>query len=224
MNILYVILSCQKFIPTKCQWIKKTWVKNLNQNDDYVILSSKEDLLNKTVGYDTGDEYKHAADKYSEFFKNYQPAADIDWLFFVDDDTYVYTSRLKSALNSYSGDEVIGREIWVGPEVASRGIHKDNGRVIFPVNCPSGGSGFAISKKVFYIIKKYVNDDIHCKVHNSDVTFGFWSRENNIPIINRPDLFKSQNPDHPENINVKTPVTWHYCEEKHFIESFLNDL
>ena len=224
MNILYVILSCKKFLPTKCQWIKNTWARNLDREDDYIILSSDEDLSNKIVGYNTEDEYKDAADKYSEFFKNYDLSSHIDWLFFIDDDTYVYTSRLKNMLKAYNGEQVIAREIWVGPEVAARGIHKDNGRVIFPINSPSGGSGFAVSKKVFLTIKKYISEDLHCKCHNGDVTFGFWFRDNNISMINRSEVLRSQNPEHLENAGIKNPVTWHYCEEKHFRESFAHDL
>jgi len=224
MNILYVILSCEKFLPTKCKWITDTWIKKIKKEDQFVILTNKNDIENNIVGYNTGDEYKDAADKYSEFFTNYDLPDRIDWLFFVDDDTYVYTNRLEEMLKLYSGNEVIAREIWVGPEVAARGIHKDNGKVVFPINSPSGGSGFAMSRKTFLTIKKYIIKDLHCKCHNGDVTFGFWFRDNNIPIINRSDVLRSQNPEHPENIGIKNVVTWHYCEQKHFQESFTNDL
>lgn len=224
MNILYIILSCQDFLTTRCQWIKDTWMTKINKDDNYLILSSKNDPSNNVIGYDTGDEYKHASDKYSKFFEEYEVEDKINWLFFVDDDTYVNTDILKKNISLYNEDEVICREIWVGPEVASRGVHKDNGKVLFPINCPSGGSGFAVSRKNFYILKKYIKKDLHCKCFNSDVSFGFWCRDNNIKLINREDIFRSQNPDHPESIGVLKPATWHYCGEEHFKKIFKNDL
>lgn len=215
MNILYVILTCEKFLNSRRIWQMETWLKNIKHTDNYIFLSAKSHPEKKVIGFNTEDSYQSASYKHVEFIKNYSIDSTIDWIFFCDDDTFVYPKRLENLIEQEKKEnKTIGR---LGVCKANI-ILKDNNKIKFPIFFPSGGAGFAINRNHFFILKEYLLKNIYPVLLNIDVTFGAWFRENNINIIDRGNVLKAQNPDHPENFYVINPVTYHYCSEAHFKE------
>lgn len=53
MKILYVILSCDKNVPTRCEWLRTSWLRD----NPYVILASTPNPAKGVVGWNTSDEY-----------------------------------------------------------------------------------------------------------------------------------------------------------------------
>ena len=97
--ILFVILTCEKYIYNRCECQKNTWLTKIGEECDYIYLSSKPDIKNKIIGYSTNDTYEFATLKYVEFFKNYNLNEYFDYIFFCDDDTFVNPFRLKEKIN-----------------------------------------------------------------------------------------------------------------------------
>jgi len=216
MRILYVILTCEKYYVTRCEIVKNTWLKNIG-NDDYVFLSSIPDIDNKKLGYNTNDEYQYAPLKYVEFFNNYE-LNNVDWVFFCDDDTFIFPHRLRELLKDVNG-ECVGR---LG--VCNNNPIISGSSPLFPITFISGGAGFGITSSVFYKIKDYLLSSQFTVCLNTDVTMGVWLREIGVDIEDRTDYLKAQNPDHPENlkIDINKIVTFHYCNENNFTK--LNEL
>jgi hypothetical protein len=216
MKILYVILTCEKYFLTRCEVVKNTWLKHVG-TDDYVFLSSIPDEDKKKIGYETNDEYRYATLKYVEFFKNYE-LNDIDWVFFCDDDTFIFPNRLRELLENINSD-CVGRI----------GICNDNEIIlgpvpVFPVKFISGGAGFGIRYSLFNHIKSYLLSSPFTVCLNTDVTMGIWLRDLDVIIQDRTEYLKAQNPNHPENkkIDINKIVTFHYCDSSHF--TTLNEL
>ena len=224
MRILYVILTCEKYLDTRCTLIKSTWLNQLDENDDYVFLSSRPILEKNIIGFYTPDDYKSVPLKYLKFFREAPDSYfDFDWVYFCDDDTFVFPKRLKNLLAQYDSKVLvcIGRKgIFVRP------VWK-LGRWILrreKIEFPSGGAGFAVSKPAIVALREYlrrINYDYR-RFTFGDVTFGYWFKQTNIPIIDRCDVLKAQNPRHPENrdLDINNVVSYHYCDEQDFTQLY----
>ena len=217
MRILFIILTCEKYLETRCKWQKKTWINDIKEISDYLFLSSKSNIESKIYGYNTPDTYETAPIKYVEFFKNYT-LRDYDYLYFCDDDTYIDVERLERKITELKDFECYGR---IG-KVDYNPIIIDNGGKYFPITYPSGGAGFLITRNTFNKIKYYLQTQPYPIFLNTDVTIGSWFQDININIIEGCDLLKSQNPDHPENNNIKDFISFHYCDENHFNDLYKN--
>ena len=163
MKILYVILTCQKYLSTRCEWQKKTWLKDVEADpqSDYVLLCAAPDPSNSHIfGCNTHDDYSSCPYKYHNFILN-NKLDNYDFVFFCDDDTFVYHDRLVKLLDNYDPKESYLLGQWLQHE-------KD-----FIVM--SGGAGFAISNELY---KKIYNLIISTKelpfYLSSDVTIGKW--------------------------------------------------
>lgn len=200
MKLLYVILTCQKYLPTRCQWVRNSWLRQIKEQDDYCFLSSVPDLQNKIVGWNTLDTYEGCSRKYLEFFRNFTTNA--DWIVFVDDDTFVFPHRLRSLLRQNHPSE----KLYIGKLLDG------------PIPTMSGGAGFVLSSSLFSEMQTYVKtNDIVLDHMWSDVTVGQWAMALSAKYV-WDKRFNSQ--PHTREGNVNTAITFHYVDEPLFRQYF----
>lgn len=198
MRILFVILTCEKYEDTRQKWQKESWINNMV---DFIYLDG---------GYCNEDNYSNLSKKYETFFlrlgdndiKNY------DWIFFCDDDTFVFVDRLEKLLLLFDPSKpvLIGSELT--PELVAKATDLD-------VRACSGGAGIAISSELAMLIKSHVESG-ECIVLNeqADVTLGIWASNCECELINLSHFFK---PHSPKIVNeVTDEITFHYCDEECF--------
>lgn len=198
MKILYVILSCEKYLKTRCIWQKKTFL--LKTKYDFVFLSAQEDIKNNVLGWNTDDDYSSCPIKYLEFFKNYK--SDYDWYFFIDDDTFVFENRIEQLLKKYNKNEMY----YIGSILLQESILY-----------MSGGAGFFISNSLYKLICN--NIDKFKIFEYSDTTIGHLINklilDYNISIINIEEF----NQDNHLKCGLNTlnnAITYHYVNEELF--------
>ena len=102
-----------------------------------------------------------------------------DWYIFIDDDTFVFHSRLEQLLNNYDSNECY----YIGKELD----HIKNEFCLYM----SGGAGYAISKPLYSLMVNYLkNNGINLSFKHwcDDLCIGLWIQElkkgNNIKQIN----------------------------------------
>lgn len=215
MRILYVILTCEKYLNSRCQWQIKTWINNINEFSDYVFLSS-ENKTNKIIGYSTPDTYETASYKILNFFKHFNLDGAFDYLFLCDDDTFVNPKRLENKIEELGSFQCYAR---VGL-ASDNPVLINNNKDYFPCAFPSGGAGFLINSEVFNLIKDYLIKHQYPLFLNGDVTIGAWFKDNGIIMLDGCDLLKAQNPDHVENLGISDYISQHYCNEEHFYKLY----
>jgi hypothetical protein len=208
-KFLYVILTCEKYLLSRGSIIKETWVNNLDTSDDYVFLSSTEDVSLKKVGYNTSDDYDSATDKYSEFISNFN-VSNYDWVFFLDDDTFCFPKRVKEYFLNNTFDT--NNNICICANCGNCSSYN--------FNLPCGGAGFIVSKESFNLLKEYLKEkgkENIPRYSNGDVSFGKWLSDINTIFIHS-DLFASQHPDsnYYTESDKNNNFTFHYCNENHF--------
>jgi len=221
VTILYTIVTCEKYLGTRCSLVRSTWLRHLDQNDDYIFLSSRPAPEEKVVGFHTPDDYKSVPLKLVAFFREADDSYfGSDWVYFCDDDTFVFPKRLRYLLSQYDSK--------IPCCVGRKGVFQvKKGRGRFRISCGvvefvSGGAGFAMSQPAMMEVRRYLRVvDYDCrKFVHGDVTLGYLLKQTRIPIIDRCDVLKAQNLKHPENrgLDVKAVVSCHYCDESDFLE------
>lgn len=194
MKILYVILTCRKYAETRQQWQRDTWLKGV----DYVYLD---------------DTYHDRfADRYLAFFAAYN--GNHDWLFFCDDDTFVFPERMKEFLTWYDA----GLPMQIGFVLSDFFIY-DTG--IKTTLC-SGGAGIAISRELVRHIETYLYEtEIPITTPESDTNLAVWAKMG-CGEFGTVSANKAFCPTNPRHHNVRQDcITYHYCEEVDF--KILND-
>jgi len=157
MKVLYVVLACDAYYPTRCQWQKETWLSRVKH---HVFLGSRMQPEKSMVGWDTTDDYHSCPLKYIHFMRKFA-LDEYDWVVFVDDDTFVFPERLEGYLSTLDSAACL----YVGAIC--------NDGWIFM----SGGAGFAVSKPLLARLHEYTQStdlvSLHVS-HYSDQTFGKW--------------------------------------------------
>jgi hypothetical protein len=191
MKIKYIIITCNEYHDTRVKAVQNSWGKD----QDLLFLSDSNQGSN-IIGYDYLQKgYANIWRKYFEFLKNFNEF-DSDWYFFVDDDTFINITNIQGLLKDCNPES----EVCMGHigELNIDGTDMDGNQTGFPLNSihgynvelplryPSGGSGFILSKtamlKIVYYIKNINIQDVP-KCGCSDVTVGFWLKNNNIKIF-----------------------------------------
>lgn len=89
-DFFFGIVSSKIFKNSRQQWIKNTWLKNLN----YIFISDIDDEDNKKFSencdYSSGEE--KVLNSYKFIWENYNQAK---WFIFCDDDTYLNINNLE---------------------------------------------------------------------------------------------------------------------------------
>lgn len=227
-DVQFIVLTCDKYLNTRVQSIKKTW--GSTQNIKY--LTDSESVDKDILGYGTQKNYDGVFEKYVIFFKTYNFDAH-DYYFFTDDDTFVNLTNLKKLqLLDKKIPFCVGRllclnkdgtDLWgnqTGTNVSL--IRGENTEL--PIYYPSGGSGFLLSQEGCKQIQNYLNKSKnipYCRF--SDVSLGFWMRNSDVKFIPNDNFWW----DTPEKLLNNTwekytsdeeVLTYHYVDEVQMIE------
>ena len=177
-KILCCILHTEKQ-PEQYEAIKKTWGTRI----DHMYYSDHEDASKNIVKVSDRSDYKSCVEKNAKVFKvlvNDCRYNDYDYYFFVDNDTYVNETKLRSSIEKgeFSEDKIYGAT-W---------RDKNGG------NWLMGGAGFLMNRKV---LKKFEDCEIIETAKYSDVNVQNHAFRNGVVIV------------HHSNFNTGKPKKWH---------------
>ncbi len=195
MKILYVILTCAQNAHRQ-QYQKDTWLKGV----DYVY-------LDKPVGEEI---YNNAPLKYIEFFNRY--ASEYDWLFFCDDDTFVFTGRLYKLLESYKLIPEDSKHLMIGFKGGTFALHS------LQIEWCSGGAGFAINSDCALNIQDHLDYTPHPLItHETDISLAIWATmaTDNLTVIDN-KKFSPFKPLDAKAQGMHDCITYHYCNREDF--------
>uniref|UniRef100_A0A6C0DA14 Fringe-like glycosyltransferase domain-containing protein n=1 Tax=viral metagenome TaxID=1070528 RepID=A0A6C0DA14_9ZZZZ len=205
IKICYIVLTCERYIPTRVKWQKETCFRNTNLNDCYFLSCKMGD--GSIYGWNTADDYPSCIDKYIKFFRNMN--LDYDWYMFIDDDTFVFPNRVEQFLARLDPS--------IPAYVGNAWSH------IHDLRFMSGGAGFFLTKSAYTMVRQFVECDKNTAMRspeapmNGDTTMGVWIRE-----INRKNNYAIKllsdwhylNIDNSTNIKkIMTAATFHYVNK-----------
>lgn len=216
MKIKFIVLTCEKYLKSRGKSILETWGKNQN----ITFLSDKNGRDNIISFDNLSSDYSEMWNRYYEYIKN--NSNEDDWICFTDDDTHINIENLRKTLSLYSPD----KDLYLGKKLflSERATDMDGNYTGFPLNSlvgekctlplyyASGGAGFVISKSTFTKLKKYVTEFINIpRCFNTDVTFGMWMKNCEIPLIDN-KFFNSTNPTslNHSSIDIINSISYHY--------------
>ena len=202
VRVCYIILTCEKYIPTRVRWQKETCFRNSDLKDCYFL--SCKNGEKSVYGWNTADDYPSCITKYIKFFQNMD--LDYDWYMFIDDDTFVFPNRVEQFLARLDPSD----PLYVGNAWSH----------IAGLRFMSGGAGFFLTKSAYTMLRQFLKDDVNAALRtshallNGDATMGVWIREINrtsgYPIKLLSD-WKYLNIGGSENLNhILSSVTFHY--------------
>jgi len=189
--------------------IQHTWGEDI----DTVFYSDHEDSENNVIKVSNRSDYYSAPLKQVailNYLKHLTNEDDIslldeyDWIFFVDDDTFVNTKKLNEFVQDIDENKVYGSIITsendsVNPMYVNKVIELD-------VQYPQGGAGFLVSSKT---IKK-IGEFKEYNVYHSDVIAGLNFHNNGIEYVNVPTLNRQNLEEHGHSKDmVKDMITYH---------------
>jgi hypothetical protein len=173
MKILYVIKSCEKNLKSKASISENTWIKQINKNSDYIIMSANS-LSDRIIGYGTNDDYRSTSNKLYHLLKNYD-FNNFEWVFYLDDDCFCFPDRLEKYIkdkNLNYNEKIAVGDLWCYHEKIKDGVY-------------CGGGGILISIKTLNILKKYTNDNDNILIDPvDDIALSYWFTVNDIKKIN----------------------------------------
>ena len=206
MSICYIILSCEKYIPTRAKFLLETSLKNVDPKHIY-FLSCKTNEPN-IYGWNTDDNYESCPLKYIRFFQNM--TLDYDWYYFMDDDTFVFPDRLNKFVSNYNKEE----SLYIGCRCENYS---------FPIYM-SGGAGFLLTKSLYteliYFIRNTPENKLITSIYG-DYLLGLWLTNINKKII-EVHIFNSQT--HKDEYELNNCISFHYLKTKEqydFYDKFL---
>ena len=194
-KIIFVILHGSVY-KDRYDTIVSTWGKDV----DLLFYSDYEDKDKNIIKVSNRNDYHSNEEKHIHvlnFLKNNY--TNYEWFFFCDDDTFVNTKKLMNCLDSFNPNSVHGSVMSCYPRDKS-------------LKYCSGGAGYLIHRNLINKISENI------KVINSgysDVTLGYFLRENNIDVVNY-DWFRSQPPSYfnYKIEEISNYITFHYIKTK----------
>lgn len=212
-KILYCIKTTEKY-KNRVEALKSTWLSDI---EDYIFYSEHEDFDNNIIKVCDDGSYGGLEDKGVNFF-NLLKYIDIDsnknildhydWLFMVDDDTFVNTKNLQKFIEEADDTKAYG-------EIFTYGTHPDNPMYSAPgfkksYKWYSGGAGLLIHTNTVRKIPEFIN----YKTRHDDVSIGLSLINNSIELVNS-DMFNSQPPEFwgDTDLNIKNKITYHHIDE-----------
>lgn len=208
---------------TRRAWQENTWIGKLPSGSDYVYLLGEKCKKNHTFCTikNGKDKYEHGHFKYYDFITKYN-YENFDWIFFCDDDTYVFDNKLRSLLNNYSPklSIVIGRA-----GIVNHKEKNSNYLAKYPIKFCGGGAGWATSLPVMCYLKAYLKVNVvYPFAPGGDTTFGAWLKKINLHncIVDKGNMFSNGPPTDIQfsDVLVDDVITFHWCKEADF--NYLN--
>jgi hypothetical protein len=199
MNVFYAIMSCNGYLNSRCQWQKDTWLKHVQ---NWTFIGPQMRPSHNMVGYNTADDYNSCPIKILKFIQNYDVPAHIDWVAFVDDDTFIFPQRLHQVLATYDASQ----NLYIGSLLNNDWHYM------------SGGAGFVVSRALYNLLRGYVNSHSNEELlvtSWSDKTFGRWVSNFDVKFIHN-ERFKL---DYAKEYALEC-ISCHYVTKEGF--TFLN--
>ena len=195
MSVCYIILTCENYLPTRCEWQRNTFLKIVNGKDVYFL--SCKNSGESVYGWDTPDNYDSCPLKYIRFFKNM--TLNYDWYFFIDDDTFINVDNLHNLLQTYDKEE----PYYIG-------------RLCTNYNPPfhmSGGAGFLLSRSLYLSLIEYIRNTPENKLMvsiNGDLSLAIWLKNiNNKKVINNNNFHPTK---HTADTDLTNFISFHYLK------------
>lgn len=199
MSICYIISTCEKYLDTRVKYQLQSFLKHVDQKDIY-YLTAKPNLAERQFGWNCLDDPYNITWKYINFIYNMN-IPEYDWYAFIDDDTFVFKNRLEKLLQNYDCNECY----YIGKELDH--IKRNFGLYM------SGGAGYLISKKLYFLIDSYVKQrgpNSSFKHWCDDLCIGLWIQE----IAKQHKLNQIDNNNfhtelHKNDFEIKDAITFH---------------
>lgn len=202
--------------------ILETWAQKI----DTVFYSDHQDFERNVVKVSNRDDYASGEEKQINILNNInnftngedQELLDIyNWVFFVDDDTFVNVENLEKYIQDIDENKVHG-SVFDSEKDSENPMYVNN---VIPKDAkfPSGGAGFLVSSKIIRLINNFSNYNTAC----GDVSAGLNFHFNQVEQENS-DLFNSQNPEfygHDEE-QQKTMISYHYIKTLEEMQKLFN--
>jgi hypothetical protein len=218
MKILYVILSCNNYVDTRCPSSENTWLTKINDESDYVILSA-DSLREKVIGYQTRDDYWSLPDKMLNFFTKFD-FKDYEWVLTLDDDAFCFPSRLENYLLKNNFD--CNDNITIGQRSCYFAEMDDT------IFC--GGGGTIVSRGCINLLKEFLDNEVSpIRYLCGDCSMFDWFKKINSQLIHAINddgqqiMFPNKYQDSDSGY-LNSAITYHYCDENdknYLFENFL---
>jgi hypothetical protein len=208
-KILIYIMTSRNNI-NRIENIMNTWGSDL----DIVFYSDHEDPTKNIIKVSDRTDYASNEEKQVNalnFLKNLYDEDNIpvldsyDWIFLIDDDTYVNFKNLQKNIENFDKKCVYG-SIFDSEKDSDNPAYKNN---VIPLDMkfPSGGAGYLISSETIKEFGEFENVGIGA----GDLSVGFNLYRRKIEQINN-QLFNSQPPrffNHNKN-QISNSISYHY--------------
>lgn len=211
-KILYAIKTTEKY-SERIKSLFDTWMNGI---DDYIIYSDHEDVSKNIIKVCEDSSYGGLEDKGINFFNlvkdidtedNIPMLEYYDWLFLVDDDTFVNVKKLEEFVSENKKEAAYGY-------VFSYQTHSDNPMFASPsfsknTKWYSGGAGLLIHTNAF----KKVDSFVKYNTRHDDVTIGLNFERCGVELIHD-DGFHSEAPEFygHDYSSVHENITYHHID------------
>jgi hypothetical protein len=212
-KILFAIKTTEKY-ESRVNAILDTWLSTV---EDYIFYSEHEDSEKNIIKVCDDGSYGGLEIKGLNFFnllkdietKDEKKILDYyDWIFFVDDDTFVNCKKINEFVKTCDNTKAYG-------EIFTYETHPSNPLYSNPnfnklTKWYSGGAGLLISTNSLKKVEYYENYNSR----HDDVSIGINLINNGITLENC-DLFKSQPPEFWGDVDecVNKKITYHHIDE-----------
>jgi len=221
-KILYAIKTTKKY-QERIDAILNTWLTDI---DDYIFYSDHEDSEKNVILASADSSYLSGTlAKTLWFFNNLSNIFiaddknildEYDWIFFVDDDTFVNVENTKTFLETLDDNFAYGH-LFTSEKDSGNPIWNLYKNILKETDCyHSGGAGFLISteslKKITFVEYNMVFDD---------ATIGVNLLRNGVNLVHDERF----NPDLPESFgktdkDIVNEITYHHISPEKMVELY----
>jgi len=187
-------------MTTRVPWQLQTMFQHIDRNDLY-FLGHTMDPTQRLFSWGCGDSYEELPFKFIDFFKNL--TLDYDWYVLIDDDTFVFTERMKALLSTYqSHDSFAVGQLLDHIRTSEWGIYL------------SGGAGTVISRMLYHQLCAYIRSTplpiVFCH-WCADIALGTWIKRVGGQLFHHPDFHADIY--QPSIHHLKQAITFHHLKE-----------
>lgn len=219
-KLLFAIKTTKKY-QHRIDTILDTWLKNI---DDYIFYSDHEDPEKNVVLASQDTSYLSGTlSKTLWFFNNLNKIfvednktvlEEYDYIFFVDDDTYVNVNNLKQFLNTIDKKSVYGHMFTPQKNIENpiwnlyKNILKETD------SYHSGGAGYIIPTNILKSV-----EFVDLGIVFDDAAIGINLIRNGVNLVHD-ERFNPENPEfyHRDNFDIINKITYHHISPSKMLE------